>query len=50
MVFPARKQEFDYWKDRGLRTCQVPVAVARDAIEGWFYLDLNDVPVAGTES
>ena len=45
MIFPAKEPELDYWQDRGLKICQVPTPVARDAIQGWFYLDLEDVPV-----
>jgi len=46
MVFPARAPEFDYWKSRGLRTSQVPAPVARDAVQGWFYLQPDQVPLA----
>jgi hypothetical protein len=47
MIFPARRQEFDYWQERRLQTYQIPIPVARDAVEGWFYLKPEDVPTAG---
>lgn len=46
MVFPARRQEFDYWRDRNIGVFQIPTPVARDAIEGWFYLDWKEIPTA----
>ena len=49
MIFPATRKEFDYWKERELRTSQVPAPVARDAIEGWFYLDLEEVPIVNRQ-
>jgi hypothetical protein len=46
MVFPAKEQEFNYWRDRKLKTYQVPTPVAKDAIAGWFYLRFEEVPTA----
>lgn len=46
MLFPAKEQELNYWRDRKLKTYQIPVPVAKDAIAGWFYLDLAQVPTA----
>ena len=48
MVFPCNEQQFNYWRDRQVETFQVPTPVARDAIEGWFYLDLSDIPTVDT--
>ena len=46
MIFPAKEQELNYWKERTLDTYQVPTNIAREAIEGWFYLTLDDIPTA----
>jgi len=48
MIFPCNEQQFDYWREREVETCQVPTPVARDAIEGWFYLKLSDIPTVDT--
>ena len=46
MIFPGKQQELDYWKDRKIgKTYQIPMPVARDAIQGWFYLEPSDIPM-----
>jgi len=50
MIFPAREKELNYWRGRDAETCQIPIPVAKNAIEGWFYLKFSDVPTADTTS
>jgi hypothetical protein len=47
MVFPGDARQVAYWRDRGLQVSQVRLALARDTVEGWFYLDPSEVPLAG---
>ena len=44
MIFPGKAAELNYWRDRKIETYQIPTPVAKDAIEGWFYLELHAVP------
>ena len=48
MIFPGKETELNYWHEREVQTWQIPAPVARDAIEGWFYLEFSDVPTAQT--
>ena len=50
MIFPGKQPQLDYWRERKLKTCQIPTPVAKDAIEGWFYLDLGDIPTVDSKA
>ena len=41
MVFPRFREHYDFWVDKGVTIYQIPDAWARDALEGWFYLDVT---------
>lgn len=50
MIFPGNEPQLNYWRDRKVETYQIPTPVARDAIEGWFYLDLDAVPTVDSKA
>ncbi len=45
LVFPRFKEHIAFWADKGLTLYQIPEILARDALEGWFYLDVPPRPM-----
>ena len=45
LVFPRFKEHIDFWADKGLVIYQIPEVIARDALQGWFYLDIPPRPM-----
>lgn len=49
LVFPRFKEHVEFWSDKGLELCQLPEIIARDMLEGWFYLDVPPRPMPTPE-
>ena len=45
LLFPRFAEHVAFWADKGLTVYQIPEVIARDALEGWFYLDVPPRPM-----
>ena len=45
LVFPRFTEHIEFWADKGLTLYQIPEVIARDVLEGWFYLEVPRRPM-----
>jgi len=45
LVFPRFREHIEFWLEKGLALQQIPEVVARDALQGWFYLEVPPKPM-----
>ena len=49
IVFPRFREHYDFWAGKNVTIYQIPEPLARDALEGWFYLEVPAKPMPTLE-